>query len=212
MTDSSDDAAARWHWRQQNTVRQLQRAVEDNLHQLGDALDRAGRGAYGVEDFTDDVRTAWSRSAQNMVELMRLFAGLAPSPDETPVVNCTIEDQSQTSGPILFPAAVSHDLVLELEHLHLLAGGEAGTETFLSAEHFAFDPVDLDGDDGPTEVLLRMVGLNQHTDGGLDPTTHLPIGRYIGFIGGHPDGGDFELIALLIVVVEPAKFPAVAMT
>lgn len=223
MTDQTDDPAAYWEWRRSTARNIFDRMVDANLQHLEEAVTRVNKGSYGFEDYADDLRSAWSRSSRDVVDLGRAMFGLTPRPDDVASVTATIDQGSQTSGPIFFTCKSRFPMDLEIRHLHQLHEGEITGEPYLaSPDNFRFEPNRLAGDFTPTQVVLRLVGLNQY-DGDPDrPTkaTELPKGRYIGFIGGtvprdgnrirldhHGDplpNTDFDVIAvLLLYVVEP---------
>jgi hypothetical protein len=204
MTDSppDDDARVDWQWSQSTARTIVERAVEANLLQIDEAVSRMNRGAYGLEDLTDDLRTAWSRGTRDFLDMTRVFSGLAPAPEPVAVVSAAIDEGSQTSGPIEFACKAANSMQLVLKHLHQMHEGEITHEKFGSPEMFRFEPSEIPGGGTPTRVVLKLVGLNQYgTDQDrLIEHTVLPVGRYVGFIGGR-NGADFDVVALLLLYV-----------
>lgn len=210
MTDDDELRAARYDYRRDHLVSLYQDAMGAYLDRFSNALERTTSGSYGLADLGDDIRAVWSRAAHDSVQAMRLASGLAPAIDSPTLVSATIDLGSQTSPPIIFAGASEHDVTLCLDHLHILDGDENNIATVLGPHNFKFTPTKLAGRAPAVEVVLKIVGLNQYDGDEVDPATHLPVGRYIGFVFGEPPSN--ELISVLLLIVRPTRAPQVSMT
>ncbi|MEM7287066.1 MAG: hypothetical protein AAF480_12000 [Actinomycetota bacterium] len=208
----AEDDAAWWTWRQNSAAHLIRRMAEDNLQQLDTAVGRMSKNAYGVEDWLDDVRSAWSRNTSDIVDIARILWGLPATPDDIPVIQATLHTDSQSSGPIVFNVDVVHDSHLFASHVHRIVDGEVGRKKHLQPHNFEFEPADLRKDDPPRRIVMRLAGLNQHDEhGDVDKESRLTDGRYIGFVGAESDH-DTHLAAVIVIDVTAPSLPDLDMT
>ena len=210
-TRRAEDQAAWWTYRQNSATHMMRRMAEGNLQQINSAVSRLSQNSYGVEDWLDDLRSAWRRNTGDLIDMARIIWGLPATPDDIPVVEATLHTDSQSSGPIVFNVDVIHDSELFMTHVHEIVDGEVRGE-HLEARNFEFEPAKLFEDDPPRMIVLRLVGLNQHDEhGNVDDDGRLADGRYIGFIGAKSEH-DTHLAAVVVLTVMAPSLPDLNMT
>lgn len=215
MTDETrqaEEQAAWWTYRQNSAAHLVRRMAEDNLQQIDTAVGRLSKNSYGVEDWLDDLRSAWRRNTGDLIDIARIMWGLPATPDDIPVVEVTLHTDSQSSGPIVFNVDVVHDSRLFITHVHQIVDGEVQDKKYLKPYNFEFEPEELRQDDPPRMIVLRLAGLNQHDeDGTVDKGSRLKDGRYIGFVGAKSEH-DTHLAAVVVIDVTPPSLPNLHMS